>query len=144
MGDKKRSKKAQQVIDRMGKKLNRQMAGSLAACVHCGMCAEACLFYEATNDPKYTPIHKLEPMRRVWKQEYTFWGYYAPVYAEADINVRYEAVTNINLAAQYAAQGQLELAAYYAGYGYSLAATADLYNGSTIWCASMESEGATK
>lgn len=44
------------------------------SCVRCGMCADACLFYEATKDPKYTPIHKLEPMRRVWKQEYTFWG----------------------------------------------------------------------
>jgi Fe-S oxidoreductase len=38
------------------------------------MCAHACLFYTETGDPKYTPIHKLEPMRRVWQQEYTFWG----------------------------------------------------------------------
>ena len=32
-----------------------------SACVHCGMCAEACLFFTETRDPKYTPIHKLEP-----------------------------------------------------------------------------------
>ena len=44
------------------------------SCVHCGMCAEACLFFTETRDPKYTPIHKLEPLRKVWKQEYTFWG----------------------------------------------------------------------
>jgi Fe-S oxidoreductase len=44
------------------------------SCVHCGMCADACLFYTETGDPKYTPIHKLEPMRRVWEQEYTLWG----------------------------------------------------------------------
>jgi hypothetical protein len=74
-------------------------------------------------------------------QSYSFWGYYAPIYAESDINVRSEAVTNINLAAQYAAQGDLETAEYYLGYGNSLAATADLYNGVTIWCASMESSG---
>jgi Fe-S oxidoreductase len=43
-------------------------------CVHCGMCADACLFYTETEDPKYTPIHKLAPMRRVWKREFTFWG----------------------------------------------------------------------
>jgi hypothetical protein len=73
----------------------------------------------------------------------SFWGYYAPVYAKFDLDVRFEAVTNINLAAQYAAQGDLETAEYYSGYGYSLAATADLYNGSTIWCASMESSGQT-
>jgi Fe-S oxidoreductase len=43
-------------------------------CVHCGMCADACLFFTETDDPKYTPIHKLHLMRRVWKREYTFWG----------------------------------------------------------------------
>ena len=49
-------------------------ASFFSSCVRCGMCADACLFYETTQDPKYTPIHKLEPMHRVWKQEYTFWG----------------------------------------------------------------------
>ena len=27
-----------------------------------------------TDDAKYTPIHKLEPLRRVWRQEYTLLG----------------------------------------------------------------------
>jgi len=49
-------------------------AAFFSSCVHCGMCAEACLFFTETRDPKYTPIHKLEPLRKVWKQEYTFWG----------------------------------------------------------------------
>jgi Fe-S oxidoreductase len=44
------------------------------SCVHCGICAEACLFFTETRDPKYTPIHKLEPLRKVWWREYTFWG----------------------------------------------------------------------
>jgi Fe-S oxidoreductase len=43
-------------------------------CVHCGLCADACLFYTETQDPQYTPIYKLAPLRRVWQQEYTFWG----------------------------------------------------------------------
>jgi Fe-S oxidoreductase len=49
-------------------------AAFFQSCVHCGMCADACLFYTETGDPKYTPIHKLEPMKRVWEQEYTFFG----------------------------------------------------------------------
>jgi Fe-S oxidoreductase len=49
-------------------------ASFFSACVHCGLCAEACAFYTETGDPKYTPIHKLELMRRVWEQEYTLWG----------------------------------------------------------------------
>lgn len=56
--------------------IDAPVAAFFNSCVHCGMCAEACLFYTETKDPKYTPIHKLEPLRRVWKQEYTFWGRY--------------------------------------------------------------------
>lgn len=50
------------------------IASFFTSCVHCGLCADSCLFYTETQDPKYTPIHKLEPLRRVWQQEYTFWG----------------------------------------------------------------------
>jgi Fe-S oxidoreductase len=49
-------------------------AAFFSSCVHCGMCSEACLFFTETRDPKYTPIYKLEPLRKVWRQEYTFWG----------------------------------------------------------------------
>ncbi|MCK4709362.1 MAG: (Fe-S)-binding protein, partial [Gammaproteobacteria bacterium] len=45
-----------------------------SSCVHCGICAESCLFFTETGDPRYTPIYKTEPLRRVWKEEYTFWG----------------------------------------------------------------------
>lgn len=54
--------------------IDAPVASFFTSCVHCGMCADACLFFTETQDPKYTPIHKLRPMRKVWKQEYTFWG----------------------------------------------------------------------
>ena len=41
--DEKQSHKAKKVVERMAKKLNRQMVGSMAACVHCGMCTEAAI-----------------------------------------------------------------------------------------------------
>jgi len=50
------------------------IASYFESCVHCGLCAEACLFYTETGDPKYTPIHKVEPLRRVYEQEYTLLG----------------------------------------------------------------------
>ncbi|MCB1763790.1 MAG: (Fe-S)-binding protein [Gammaproteobacteria bacterium] len=50
------------------------VAAFFSSCVSCGLCAEACLFYTETGDPKYTPIRKLEPLRRVWEQEYTLIG----------------------------------------------------------------------
>jgi Fe-S oxidoreductase len=54
--------------------IDAPVAAFFNSCVHCGMCSEACLFFTETGDPKYTPIHKLEPLRKVWHQEYTFWG----------------------------------------------------------------------
>ena len=54
--------------------IDAPIASYFSSCVHCGICAEACLFYTETGDPKYTPIHKLEPMRRIYEQEYTLLG----------------------------------------------------------------------
>jgi len=64
----------QRGIQAMIEQIDAPMATFFSACVHCGLCADACLFYTETQDPKYTPIHKLAPMRRVWQQEFTFWG----------------------------------------------------------------------
>lgn len=61
-------------LDALKEQIDAPIAAYFTSCVHCGLCAEACLFFTETRDPKYTPIRKLEPMRRVWKQEYTFWG----------------------------------------------------------------------
>lgn len=41
----------------------------MESCVRCGLCAQACHFHVATGDPKYTPIHKLEPFRRAYLRE---------------------------------------------------------------------------
>lgn len=54
--------------------IDAPIASYFNSCVHCGMCAHACLFYTETGDPRYTPIYKTEPLRRAWKQNFTFWG----------------------------------------------------------------------
>jgi len=41
----------------------------LESCIHCGMCADACHFFIATEDPKYTPIWKVEPFKQAYKRE---------------------------------------------------------------------------
>lgn len=65
-------------IDKGINALKRQVDSTVAAffssCVHCGICAEACLFYTETGDPERTPINKTEPLRRIWKSEYTLFG----------------------------------------------------------------------
>ncbi len=52
------------------KDFGRTAAIYMEACIHCGMCAEACHYYHVTEDPKYTPIWKLEPFKQAYKREY--------------------------------------------------------------------------
>lgn len=61
-------------INALKEQIDAPTAAFFSSCVHCGLCAEACLFYTETGDPKYTPINKVEPLRRVWESEYTLFG----------------------------------------------------------------------
>ncbi len=54
--------------------IDTKVKSYFSSCVHCGICAEACLFYTETQDPRYTPIYKTQPLHKVWQEEYTFWG----------------------------------------------------------------------
>lgn len=51
------------------KDFDRTVATYMESCIHCGQCAEACHFYVQTEDPKYTPIWKLEPFKQAYKRE---------------------------------------------------------------------------
>jgi len=64
----------QKGLNAFAEQIDAPIASFFNSCVHCGMCADACLFYTETGNPKYTPIYKLEPLRRFWKQEYTLMG----------------------------------------------------------------------
>lgn len=82
--DKTRSHRAQVVIDRMGKKLNRQMMTSLLACVHCGICTESC-HYVLSNpgDPTFAPSYKADQIRKFFKRHYDWTGRIIPWWVKA-------------------------------------------------------------
>jgi Fe-S oxidoreductase len=50
------------------------VASQLEACTRCGMCAEACHFYQGTGNPEYAPVWKLELLRRAYEQRFTLAG----------------------------------------------------------------------
>ncbi len=52
------------------KDFGRTAAIYMESCIHCGMCADACHYYETTGNPKYTPIWKIEPFKQAYKREY--------------------------------------------------------------------------
>lgn len=49
----------------------------LESCVRCGLCANACHFYVATGNPKYTPIRKLRPLEQAYHRHV---GPFAPLF----------------------------------------------------------------
>ena len=61
-------------VETLKAQIDARVESYFSSCVHCGVCAEACLFYTETGDPRYTPIYKTEPLRKVWKKEKTLSG----------------------------------------------------------------------
>ena len=61
-------------INALKEQVDSTVAAFFSSCTHCGMCAEACLFFTETGDPSRMPINKAEPLRRIWKAEYTLLG----------------------------------------------------------------------
>jgi len=68
----------------MGKKLNRQMVGSLVGCVHCGNCAESCHYVLANpSDPTYAPAYKADRIRSIFKRHFDWTGRLFPWWVHA-------------------------------------------------------------
>ena len=79
-----RSQKAQKVLERMGQKLNRQMVGSLVACVHCGMCTDSCHYVLANpGDPTFAPAYKADKLRKLFKRHFDWTGRVFPWWVKA-------------------------------------------------------------
>ena len=68
------SERLERGLQTLRAQVDRKVKSFFSSCVHCGVCAESCLFYTETGDPRYTPIYKTEPLRKVWAAEHTFWG----------------------------------------------------------------------
>jgi len=91
--DNERLKRAKAVF---AAKLDSSNATYLESCVHCGLCAEACQFYIQTEDPKFTPIHKLDLLKRFYRREKAplrfFHRLTEPEITEADLEATQELV----------------------------------------------------
>jgi Fe-S oxidoreductase len=75
MANKTRSYKAQKILERLKQKLNRQVVGSLVACVHCGNCTDSCHYVLANpGDPTYAPAWKADRLRKIFKRHFDWTG----------------------------------------------------------------------
>lgn len=64
----------QSAINSFVRDTGARVASQLEACTRCGMCAEACHYYQATGKPEYAPIWKVELLRRAYEQRFTLTG----------------------------------------------------------------------
>ncbi|MDV7145424.1 (Fe-S)-binding protein [Tropicimonas sp. TH_r6] len=65
---------AERGVNALREQIDAPVASFFSSCVSCGLCADACIFFQETQDPQYTPIRKVELLRRVWENEYTLFG----------------------------------------------------------------------
>lgn len=72
------------LLELLREKLNRSVVGSMAACVHCGMCAEVCHYSLARpHDPTMVPAYKGEQIRRIFKRHFDWTGRIFPWWVHA-------------------------------------------------------------
>ncbi|MDD5362387.1 MAG: (Fe-S)-binding protein [Ignavibacteria bacterium] len=50
----------------------------LNSCVHCGLCAESCMYYLTTKDERYIPAKKVELVSSIYRRYCTFTGKHFP------------------------------------------------------------------
>jgi Fe-S oxidoreductase/ActR/RegA family two-component response regulator len=79
-----RSDRAEVVLDRMTRKMSRQVVGSLVACVHCGLCTDSCHYVLANpGDPTWAPAYKADRIRRIFKRHIDWTGRVFPWWVKA-------------------------------------------------------------
>ena len=62
-GDKK--KRALEILNQHD---NGRLLTYLNSCVHCGLCAESCIFYLTGKDPRYIPARKVDIVASVYRR----------------------------------------------------------------------------
>lgn len=55
----------------------------LNACVHCGLCAESCMYYRATNENRFIPARKVELVASLYRRYCTLTGKLLPFLVNA-------------------------------------------------------------
>ena len=76
---------AGQLSAELEKRYNRLIAAAASNyfCTHCGLCLEACHVYQATGDPRLSPVAKAEQVRRLYKRRHDLLSRIAPFWTGA-------------------------------------------------------------
>jgi Fe-S oxidoreductase len=68
-------------------RLDGKLITHLNSCVHCGLCAESCIYYLATGDARLSPARKVDIVSSIYRRYCTFTGKALPGLVKArDLN----------------------------------------------------------
>jgi Fe-S oxidoreductase len=68
-------KKGLEVFESQG---DSKLLTHLNSCVHCGLCAESCIYYLATKDDRFTPARKVDLVASIYRRYHTLTGKILP------------------------------------------------------------------
>lgn len=70
-----KKKKALEILDCNA---NGRLLTYLNSCVHCGLCAESCIFYLSSRDPRFIPARKVDVVASIYRRYHTLSGRLMP------------------------------------------------------------------
>jgi Fe-S oxidoreductase len=73
-----RTERMQKGLDVFDNRTDSKLVTNLNSCVHCGLCAESCIYYLATRDDRLTPARKVDLVSSIYRRYYTLTGKYLP------------------------------------------------------------------
>ena len=70
--------KIQKGLEVLNGRMDGKLLTHLNSCVHCGLCAESCIYYKVDPDEHYVPAKKVDIVSSVYHRYNTFSGKLAP------------------------------------------------------------------
>ncbi|MCJ7580111.1 MAG: (Fe-S)-binding protein [Candidatus Aminicenantes bacterium] len=71
-------------LNLLSQRINRHLASSFVACVHCGLCADSCHYSLVRPfDPTMTPVYKVDQIRKIFKRHLDWTGRIFPWWVKA-------------------------------------------------------------
>jgi Fe-S oxidoreductase len=70
--------KIQQGLEVLNGGMDGKLLTHLNSCVHCGLCAESCVYYLADPQSKYIPAAKVDMVSSIYRRQYTLAGKIVP------------------------------------------------------------------
>jgi Fe-S oxidoreductase len=78
------STKTETALDVLHKQINQSLVAALEVCARCGICTEACHYYQAEPVEAHMPAMRAEELRKIYRSEYDWLGKLFPAWTRSE------------------------------------------------------------